>query len=119
MSYGVYSQGFGALYSWIGEEQAIELLYQNVSTFDNPGIKYIAATSLEDCSLRVLLDALVHVFAFVFFLSSYTSPLSMLMATLNTAFTDSSFSADFAFSILSTALNASSFISAIAVFLRT
>ena len=66
MSYGVYSQGFGALYSWIGEEQVIELPYQNVSTFDNPGIKCIAATGLEDCSLRVWLDALVHVFALVF-----------------------------------------------------
>ena len=50
---------------------------------------------------------------------SYESLLSMLIATLKTACTDSSASVDFAFSMLSTELYASNFISAIAVFLRT
>jgi|TARA_B000000565_G_scaffold103692_1_gene77522 bilin biosynthesis protein len=43
----------------MGEQQAIELLSQNVSTLDNPGIKYIAATRLGACSSRDSLDALV------------------------------------------------------------
>nr|WP_170951119.1 HEAT repeat domain-containing protein [Synechococcus sp. UW106] len=41
------------------EQQAIELLSQNISTLDNPGIKYIAATRLGACSSRDSLDALV------------------------------------------------------------
>lgn len=38
------SQRFDNLFSWMGEQQAIELLSKNVRTLDNPGIKYIAAT---------------------------------------------------------------------------
>ena len=53
------SQRFDNLFSWMGEQQAIELLSQNVSTLDNPGIKYIAATRLGACSSRDSLDALV------------------------------------------------------------
>ena len=53
------SQRFDALFSWMDEHQAIELLSQNISTLDNPGIKYIAATRLGACSSRDSLDALV------------------------------------------------------------
>ena len=53
------SQRFDTLFSWMDERQAIELLSQNVSTLDNPGIKYIAATRLGACSSRDSLDALV------------------------------------------------------------
>ena len=53
------SQRFDNLFSWMGEQQAIELLSQNVNTLDNPGIKYIAATRLGACSSRDSLDALV------------------------------------------------------------
>ena len=53
------SQRFDTLFSWMDEHQAIELLSQNVSTLDNPGIKYIAATRLGACSSRDSLDALV------------------------------------------------------------
>ena len=53
------SQRFDNLFSWMGEQQAIELLSQNVASLDNPGIKYIAATRLGACSSRDSLDALV------------------------------------------------------------
>ena len=53
------SQRFDALFSWMDEHQAIKLLSQNISTLDNPGIKYIAATRLGACSSRDSLDALV------------------------------------------------------------
>ncbi len=53
------SQRFDTLFSWMDEQQAIELLSQNISTLDNPGIKYIAATRLGACSSRDSLDALV------------------------------------------------------------
>ena len=53
------SQRFDNLFSWMGEQQAIELLSKNISTLDNPGIKYIAATRLGACSSRDSLDALV------------------------------------------------------------
>ena len=53
------SQRFDTLFSWMDEHQAIELLSQNISTLDNPGIKYIAATRLGACSSRDSLDALV------------------------------------------------------------
>ena len=53
------SQRFDNLFSWMGEQQAIELLSKNVRTLDNPGIKYIAATRLGACSSRDSLDALV------------------------------------------------------------
>ena len=53
------SQRFDNLFSWMGEQQAIELLSQNITTLDNPGIKYIAATRLGACSSRDSLDALV------------------------------------------------------------
>ena len=61
----------------------------------------------------------VHLFSLAFAPMVYESLLSMLIATLKTACTDSSASVDFAFSMLSTELYASNFISAIAVFLRT
>ena len=53
------SQRFDTLFSWMDEQQAIRLLSQNISTLDNPGIKYIAATRLGACSSRDSLDALV------------------------------------------------------------
>ena len=53
------SQRFDTLFSWMDERQAIELLSQNISDLDNPGIKYIAATRLGACSSRDSLDALV------------------------------------------------------------
>ena len=53
------SQRFDTLFSWMDEQQAIGLLSQNISTLDNPGIKYIAATRLGACSSRDSLDALV------------------------------------------------------------
>ena len=53
------SQRFDTLFSWMDEHKAIELLSQNISTLDNPGIKYIAATRLGACSSRDSLDALV------------------------------------------------------------
>ena len=53
------SQRFDALFSWMDERQAIELLSQNISDLDNPGIKYIAATRLGACSSRDSLDALI------------------------------------------------------------
>ena len=53
------SQRFDTLFSWVDEHQAIELLSQNISTLDNPGIKYIAATRLGACSSRDSLDVLV------------------------------------------------------------
>ena len=53
------SQRFDNLFSWMGEQQAIALLSQNIRTLDNPGIKYIAATRLGACSSRDSLDALV------------------------------------------------------------
>ena len=53
------SQRFDNLFSWMGEQQAIELLSTNISILDNPGIKYIAATRLGACSSRDSLDALV------------------------------------------------------------
>ncbi len=53
------SQRFDNLFSWMSEQQAIEMLSQNINTLDNPGIKYIAATRLGACSSRDSLDALV------------------------------------------------------------
>ena len=53
------SQRFDTLFSWMDEQQAIRLLSQNISTLDNPGIKYIASTRLGACSSRDSLDALV------------------------------------------------------------
>ena len=53
------SQRFDTLFSWMDEHQAIDLLSRNISTLDNPGIKYIAATRLGACSSRDSLDALV------------------------------------------------------------
>jgi bilin biosynthesis protein len=53
------SQRFDALFSWMDEQQAIELLLQDVSTLENPGVKYIAATRLGACSSRDSLDVLV------------------------------------------------------------
>jgi bilin biosynthesis protein len=53
------SQRFDTLFSWMDERQAIELLSQNISTLENPGIKYIAATRLGACSSRDSLDALI------------------------------------------------------------
>ena len=53
------SQRFDTLFSWMDEHQAIELLSQNISELDNPGVKYIAATRLGACSSRDSLDALV------------------------------------------------------------
>ena len=53
------SRRFDTLFSWMDERQAIELLSQNISTLENPGIKYIAATRLGACSSRDSLDALV------------------------------------------------------------
>ena len=53
------SQRFDTLFSWMDERKAIELLSQNISSLDNPGIKYIAATRLGACSSRDSLDALV------------------------------------------------------------
>ena len=38
------SERFDALFLWMDERLAVELLLQDVSILENPGVKYIAAT---------------------------------------------------------------------------